>query len=50
MDKEDVAKAIVGVLDGFSCPEIQTAVHVGGATLAVETTEGDRYFVEVQDV
>lgn len=56
MDKEDVAKAIVHALDAFSCgavpaaASIDTAVHIGGETLAVQTTEGDRYFLEVQDV
>jgi len=50
MDKEAVAEAIVRVLDAFSCPEIATAVHVGDATFALETTDGERYFVEVQDV
>lgn len=50
MEKDDVARAVVNVLDRFSCPEIETAVHIGEGLLAVETTDGDRYFLEVQDV
>lgn len=50
MTREELAEAIELALTRTTCPEIQTVVYTGSATLGVETRDGDRFFLEVQHV
>ena len=56
MTREEMAQAVARVLGAFSCPEIEESVYLGesygddGATVAVQASDGSRFFVEVQEV
>jgi hypothetical protein len=55
MERQEMAKAVARVLSGFSCAEIETVLWLGegydeGATVAIKATDGERFFLEVQEV
>lgn len=51
-----MAQAVEKVLTRFTCPEIETVMYLGedyggdGATVAIQATDGTRFFLEIQEV